>query len=65
MFSIKNFKTEKERIHESLEKNKELDFLPNVQIFNHKFRERYVDKEIQPELKFTSKTSLERIENLI
>ncbi|EGR29788.1 hypothetical protein IMG5_148700, partial [Ichthyophthirius multifiliis] len=62
---IKGFKYEKDRIKESIEKNSDLDYMPNLTVANHQFRERQTDKEIQPDMRFTAKTSLERIEQLL
>ena len=58
------FLTEKERIEESSRFNKWLDPSPSEK-FAFKLRPREKDKEIQPDLKFSVKTGLERLEESI
>ncbi|EAR90866.3 hypothetical protein TTHERM_00143720 (macronuclear) [Tetrahymena thermophila SB210] len=62
---IKGFKHEKDRIRESYERNQDLDYMPNQTVAHYQFRDRNMDKEIQPEMRFTAKTSLERIEQFL
>ncbi|KAL4506611.1 hypothetical protein ABPG72_000182 [Tetrahymena utriculariae] len=62
---IKGFKHEKDRIRESYERNQDLDYMPNQTVAHYQFRDRNIDKEIQPEMRFTAKTSLERIEQFL
>ena len=51
-FVFHPFKTEKERIQESLEMNKYSTEPINLPVLQHKFRERDKSKEIQPDMKF-------------
>ncbi|KAM3134335.1 hypothetical protein pb186bvf_013620 [Paramecium bursaria] len=63
---VKGFKHEKDRIREALEKNKDLDFLPNQSVANHVFRERDPSKDVKRDIfRFKDKTSLERIEQYL
>lgn len=49
----------------ALEHNQNLDFQPNQRVENYSFRDRHIEKEIHPQMRFTSKTSLERIESYV
>ncbi|CAD8072311.1 unnamed protein product [Paramecium primaurelia] len=65
-FYVKGFKHEKDRIQESLERNKDLDFLPNRQVAHYCFRERDPSKDIKRDVfRYRDKTSLERIEQFL
>lgn len=49
-------------------RNKDLDSLSIQNVtsqLQYQFRERHPDKEIQPDMHFTAKTALERIENYL
>lgn len=60
---VKGFKHEKERILEAQEKNKDLDFLPNLKVGKHSFRERDPSKDIKRDIfRYRDKTALARIE---
>lgn len=62
---VTGFKHEKDRIKMALEHNQNLDFQPNQRVENYSFRDRHIEKEIHPQMRFTSKTSLERIESYV
>ena len=48
------------------ERNKEANYVNVIYSTNkHQFRDRDVSREIQPDMRFTAKTSLERIENFL
>ncbi|CAD8066751.1 unnamed protein product [Paramecium primaurelia] len=65
-FYVKGFKHEKDRIQEALDKNKDLDFLPNRQVAHYCFRERDPSKDIKRDIfRYRDKTSLERIEQFL
>ena len=49
---------------DNIEKNKEFDH-ESIRISHYNFRDRDLNKEIQPGMRFTSKTDLERIEDFI
>ncbi|KRX03189.1 hypothetical protein PPERSA_07017 [Pseudocohnilembus persalinus] len=59
---VKGFKHEKDRIKDAQKKWGDLDYFPNTIVANHTYRPREKQKEIQQDMKFTSKTSLERIQ---
>ncbi|CAD8183002.1 unnamed protein product [Paramecium octaurelia] len=63
---VKGFKHEKERILEAQEKNKDLDFLPNLKVGKHSFRERDPSKDIKRDIfRYRDKTALARIEQFL
>ncbi|CAK81193.1 unnamed protein product (macronuclear) [Paramecium tetraurelia] len=65
-FYVKGFKHEKDRIQEALDRNKNLDFLPNRQVAHYCFRERDPSKDIKRDVfRYRDKTSLERIEQFL
>lgn len=46
----------------ALDKNNNLLFEPAISVMNYDYRPRNIDKEIQPELRYSSyKTSLEKL----
>lgn len=58
---LKGYKHEKDRIAETIRRNQSLDFCPSTNVLNYEFRRRDTSKEIHPEMRFKSKTGLERI----
>lgn len=60
---VKGFKHEKDRIMEAQEKNNTLDFLPNLKVGKHCFRERDPAKDLNRDVfRYRDKTALARIE---
>jgi len=58
-FIFRPFKTEKERVKESVQENQYLQTIPlEKNAFKHDFRNRDRNKEIQPEMRFASKNNV-------
>ncbi|CAK91652.1 unnamed protein product (macronuclear) [Paramecium tetraurelia] len=65
-FYVKGFKHQKDLIQEALERNKDLDFLPNRQVVHYCFRERDPSKDIKRDVfRYRDKTSLGRIKQFL
>ena len=67
-FILKGWKSEKDRIDETVEKNKYLMLNPSLmhpKDFHKVLRKRIPSKEIQPDMRFTDKTGLERVINIL